>query len=60
MRKTLFIVTAAALFTFAALEVVAAPAKVLLKGYHYIAPIGTIHVAIPAGTKGFSADLLPQ
>ena len=60
MRKTLFTVTAAALIAFAALEVVAAPAKAVLQGFHYAAPVSTIHIAIPAGAKGFSADLLPQ
>ena len=60
MRKTLFTVTAAALIRIAVLEVVAAPSKVVLKGFHYTASTNAIHVAIPAGTKGFSTDLLPQ
>jgi hypothetical protein len=60
MRKSLFTVIAAALITFAALEVVAAPAKVRLNGFHYAAPINAIHVAVPPGTRVFSTDLLPQ
>ena len=61
MRKRLFTVLAAALITFALVEVVAAPAKsVAPKRFHYDAPINKIHVAIPPGTRGFSTDLLPQ
>ena len=58
MRKTLFTVVAAASITLAVWEVVAAPS--VLKGFHYTAPTATIRVAVPAGTKGFSTDLLPQ
>ena len=60
MRKTLFTVIAAASITLAVLEVVAAPSTTVLKGFHYAAPIATIHVAVPAGTKGFPTDLVPQ
>ena len=59
MRKTLFAVIAAASIIVAVLEVVAAP-RAALEGFHYAAPTATIHVAVPAGTKSFSADLLPQ
>jgi hypothetical protein len=59
MHKALFTVTAAALVTLAAFEVFAAPAKVVLKRFNYVAPVNAIHVAIPGGTK-FSTDLLPQ
>jgi hypothetical protein len=61
MRKALVIVSAAALITFAAVEIVAASAKsVAVIRFHYAAPISQIHVAVPAGTRGFSTDLLPQ
>ena len=61
MRKGLFAVLAAALITFALVEVVAAPAKsVAPKRFHYDAPISKIYVAIPPGARGFSTDLLPQ
>jgi hypothetical protein len=60
MRKTLFTVIAAASISLVVLEVLAASSKTSLKGFHYAAPIATIHVAVPAGTKGFSTDLLPQ
>ena len=60
MRKMLFTVIAAASITFVVLEVLAAPNRTALKGFHYAAPIATIHVAVPAGTKGFPTDLVPQ
>ena len=59
MRKTLFTVIAATSITLAVLEVVAAP-RAALKRFHYAAPTATIHVAVPAGARSFSADLLPQ
>ena len=59
MRKTLLTVVAAASITLAVLDVVAAPTKTALKGF-YAEPLATIHVAVPAGTKRFSTDLLPQ
>ena len=59
MRKRLFTVIAAASIILAVLEVVAAP-RAALKGFHYAAPTATIHVVVPAGTKNFSTDLLPQ
>jgi len=59
MRKTLLTVIAAASITLAVLEVVAAP-RAVREGFHYAAPTATVHVAVPAGTKNFSTDLLPQ
>ena len=59
MRKTLVTAIVAASITLAVWEVVAAP-SIVLKGFQYAAPTATIHVAVPAGTKGFSTDLLPQ
>lgn len=61
MRKTLSLVIAAALITFAAVEVVAAPVKTIaVNKFYYAAPVSGIHIAIPDGMKGFSAQLLPQ
>jgi hypothetical protein len=60
MRKTLLTVVAAASITLAVLDVVAAPTKAVLKGFYYAGPLAAIHVAVPAGTKRFSTDLLPQ
>ena len=59
MRRTLFTVIAAASITLAVWEVVADP-RAVLGGSHYAAPTATLHVAVPAGTKGFPTDLLPQ
>jgi hypothetical protein len=59
MRKTLLTVIVAASITLVVLQVLAAPSKTVLKGFHYTAPIATTHVAVP-GTKAFPTDLLPQ
>jgi hypothetical protein len=60
MRKTLITVVTAVSITLAVWEVVAAPSRVALKGLYFSAPIATLHVAVPPGTKGFSTDLVPQ
>ena len=60
MRKALVSVVAAASITLVVWKVVAAPSRVTLKGVYHSAPIATIHVAVPRGTRGFSPDLLPQ
>jgi hypothetical protein len=60
MWKVLFTAIAAGSITLAMLEVVAAPSTALSNGFRYVAPIATIHVAVPPGTKRFPADLIPQ
>jgi hypothetical protein len=51
---------AGASITLAVLEVVAAPSRAVLKTSYYAAPSATIHVTVPAGSKEFPTDLLPQ
>jgi len=61
MRKALLIIFATALVSAATVEVVAAPRKSIAVERHYsVSPVGEIHVAVPNGLKGFSANLLPQ
>ena len=59
MCRTLVTVIVAASISLAVLQVVAAPTAVV-KGFHYATPNATIYVAVPAGSKSFSTDLLPQ
>lgn len=61
MRKTLFFIFAIALIGAATVEVVAAPRRsIAVERHYYASPVGEIHVVVPNGLKGFSADLIPQ
>jgi hypothetical protein len=52
------VMIAAMLFTFAAVNVIAARAKMDAK-HHYAAPVISIPVALPSGMKSFPVEL-PQ
>ena len=50
------VMIAAALFTFAAVNVIAAGAKMDAR-HHYAAPVTSISVAVPSGMKSFPVEL---
>jgi len=58
MPRLSFVMIAAMLFTFAAVNVIAAGVKMDARN-HYAAPVTSISVALPSGMKSFPVEL-PQ
>jgi hypothetical protein len=59
MRQALSLIVGVALLTATIVDIVAAKNAAKSHSY-YAAPAMGIHLAVPAGVKNFSTDLLPQ